>query len=654
MKVSTLALLACLAAGVPAAVSAAGIVPAAEHTLYKQVFAAARKDRFDEAERLAMQAKNRVLAKMVRWMAYTKPNSRASFAEITSFIETSSDWPLMTVLLRRAEEAITAATPDAQILAWFATRKPETVDGAMAYARALMRAGQTEEAVQVIRRNWVDGSFGVMQERQFSAAFGEYLRAEDHGKRLDRLLWDRADAPAQRMLLKVDAEHRLLAQARLALQDGKANPQTAIEAVPKRLRDDPGLIFDRVRWRRQKDMDEDAIDLLAHPGRNQVRAEAWWQERGILARRALQKGLVSRAYQTAADHGLDPGGVQYAEAEFQAGWIALRFLEDADTGLAHFQRLWDSVTTPLSRSRAAYWAGRSAEALKNEPLAREWYTRGAQYVTAYYGQLSAARLDDHHWPLPSAPKPSVDDVKRFDSREMVRAIRIMLEMGASDNLRAFFVRLNDVLEAPGERTLVANLAAQGGRDDLAVVVARRSDREGVFLVEQGWPVPPLAAENSPEKALVLALIRQESGFMQDAQSSVGARGLMQLMPATAKQVAHNIKVKYTPAKLDEPDYNVRLGSAYLGELLQTFEGSYILALAAYNAGPSRSRRWIRDYGDPRDPNVDVIDWIESIPFTETRNYVQRVMESVSIYRRRLGKEGGPSLESDLKRWARRS
>lgn len=654
MKVPTLALLACLAASVPSTLSAAGMVPPAEQKLYQQVFDAARKDRFDEAERLAMQAKNRLLAKMVRWMAYTKPGSRASFAEITSFIETSPDWPLMSILGRRAEEAIAAATPDEQILSWFARRTPETVDGAMAYARALMRAGQTEEAVQVVRRAWVDGSFGVMQERQFAAAFGEHLRAEDHWKRLDRLLWDRSDAAAQRMLLKVDSDRRLLAQARLALQDRKVNPQRALDAVPKRLRDDPGLVFDRVRWRRQADLDEGAIDLLTHPARNQVRAEAWWQERGILARRALQAGLVSRAYQVAADHGLEPGGVEYAEAEFQAGWIALRFLEDADTGLAHFQRLWDAVTTPLSRSRAAYWAGRSAEAMKNEPLARQWYTRGAHYLTAYYGQLSAARLDNHHWPLPEAPKPGMEDVKRFEGREMVRAIRIMLEMGASENMRAFFIRLNDVVESPGERTLVANLAAQGGRNDLAVVVARRSDREGVFLVEQGWPVPPLAAENTPEKALVLALIRQESGFMQEAQSSVGARGLMQLMPATAKQVARNIKVAYTPAKLDDPDYNVRLGSAYLSELLHRFEGSYILALAAYNAGPSRSWRWIRDYGDPRDPNVDVIDWIESIPFTETRNYVQRVMESVSIYRRRLGNGSEPNLESDLKRWARRS
>lgn len=652
MKVVSAAFL--LAAGLLSAAPQPVLAASGAPKATREVFAAVRKDRHDEAERIALAAKDRLLAKLVRWMAYTKPNANVSFAEIASFIESSPDWPLMTTLARRAEEAITAATPDEQVLAWFAKRRPETVDGAMALARALLNAGRRDEAVAVIRAAWVEGGFGVMQERQFLTLFGDHLEKDDHWRRLDRLLWERQEAAAQRMLLKVEPSRRLLAQARLALQDGKANPEPAIAAVPKQMRDDPGLIHDRVRWRRQKDLDEDAIDLLSHPARNKVKPESWWQERGILARRALQKGLVSRAYQTAADHGLEAGSTQYAEAEFLAGWIALRFLEEPQTGLAHFQRLWDAVTTPLSRSRAAYWAGRAAEAAKDDKAAKAWYTKGAQYLTAYYGQLSAARLDDHRWPLPKAPQPTADDVTRFEGREMVRAIRLMLDAGEHQHLRAFFIRLNDVVDSPGERTLVANLAADGGRDDLAVTVARRADRDGVFLVEKGWPVPPLQAENTPEKALVLALIRQESGFMTDVQSPVGARGLMQLMPATAKQVAKSIKVKYSPGKLDDPDYNVRLGSAYLTDLIDSFEGSYILALAGYNAGPSRARRWIKDHGDPRDPQVDVVDWIEMIPFTETRNYVQRVMESVAIYRRRLGKDAGPTLEADLKRWARRS
>lgn len=653
MKVSAPALLvaAALLAGI--APAACAEVPASEHKLYQQVFGALHRDRFGEAEQMAMQSKNRLLAKLVRWSTYTSPRSGASFEEITSFLESSGDWPLMSQMQRRAEEAITAATPNERILAWFKDHEPVTVDGGMAYARALLATGQQDRAVKVIRTSWVDGGFGIMQERQFLTLFGDHLRPEDHWKRLDRLLWDKQDGPSGRMLLKVPAGHRALAQARLALQDGKSNPEPLLAAVPKELRDDPGLIYDRVRWRRQKDQDEDAIDLLSHPARNKVRPDLWWQERGILARRALQKGLVSRAYQVAAEHALDPKASQYADAEFLAGWLALRFLDDRDTAMTHFQRMWDNVTTPLSKSRAAYWAGRTAESLSDAQVARGWYSQGARYLTAYYGQLSASRLDDHHWPLPADPQPTAEDVKRFENRDLVRVIRVLLDMGETDNLRAFFIRLNDVTQTPGERALVGKLALEGGRDDLAVTVARRADRDSVFLVGAGWPVPAIAAEDGPEKALVLALIRQESGFIADVQSPVGARGLMQLMPSTAEKLAKALKVKFNASKLDDPDFNVRLGSAYLTDLLGDFEGSYILTLVGYNAGPSRARRWIKEYGDPRDPNVDVIDWIEMIPFTETRNYVQRVMESVSIYRRKLNKVTGTSFEQDLKRWARR-
>lgn len=656
MKVSPAVLLiaAGLLAGIPHA-GAADLIPAGEEKLARQVIQLADKDKFDEAERLARQSKGKVLQRLVKWMEYTSPRSGAGFTEITAFMEANPDWPLMSQLQRRAEESITAATPYAEVMDWFKTREPATVDGGMAYARALFASNQTEKAIKVVRDTWAEGGFGVLQERQFLTMFEHHLRPEDHWRRLDRLLWDKADGPAQRMLAKVSPARRQLAQARLALQEGsKGNPEPLIAQVPRELRDDPGLIYDRVRWRRQKDLDEDAIDLLSHPARNKVRPDLWWQERGILARRALQKGLISRAYQVASDHSLATGTSQYADAEFLSGWIALRFLDDRDTALGHFTRLYDSVTYPVSRSRAAYWAGRASEAVKDDRAAREWYTRAARHLTSYYGQLAADRLADHRWPLPADPKPTAEDIRRFENREVVKALKLLVELDHAEHLRAFFIRVNDIVETPGERALVAQLAASGGRDDLAVTVARRADREGVTLVEAGWPVPPISAEDTPEKALVLALIRQESGFMPAAVSTAGARGWMQLMPATAEKVAKSIKVAFTPKKLDDPNFNVRLGSAYLSDLLSDFEGSYILALASYNAGPSRAKRWIKEYGDPRDPQVDVIDWIEMIPFTETRNYVQRVMESVAIYRRRLGKDAGPSLESDLKRWGRRT
>ena len=619
----------------------------------RQAVAAANRDHFDEANRLARQSHDKVLQRLVAWMAYVSGRSDADFSQLTAFIDANPDWPLMSQMTKRAEESITAATPAAAVIAWFEHHAPTTADGGQAYARALESVGRDDQAAKVVRDAWVDFSFGALQERQFLERFGDELRPEDHWRRLDRLLWDRQESSAQRMILKVDPGHRQLAQARLALQNGKSNPEPLINAVPAGLRDDPGLIYERVRWRRQNDLDEEAIELLRHPSRNKVRPELWWQERAILARRALQKGLVSRAYQTAADHGLE-GGTAYVDAEFLAGWIALRFLDDRETATQHFSHLYEWASHPISRARAAYWAGRAAEANK-DGSARDWFTRAARYSTAYYGQLGASRLGDHHWPLPDDPHPTADDIARFEGRDVVKAARLLLDLGEESQLRAFFIRLNDVVQTPGERALVAQLAMRGGRDDLALTVARRSDREGVTLVSAGWPVPKLRAEETaPEPALVLALIRQESGFMPEVVSPAGARGLMQLLPSTAAKVAKAIKVKFHADKLDDPDFNVRIGSAYLGDLLDDFQGSYILALASYNAGPSRARRWVREYGDPRDPNVDVIDWIEMIPFSETRNYVQRVMESVAVYRRRLGKSAGPTLEADLKRWARRT
>ncbi|MDO8606757.1 MAG: lytic transglycosylase domain-containing protein [Phaeospirillum sp.] len=619
----------------------------------RQALAAAKKDHFAEAAKLARQSHNKALPRLVTWMAYASGRSGAEFAQLTAFIDANPDWPLITQLVKRAEESITAATPGAQVLGWFDHHAPTTADGGMSYARALFAAGRTEQAVKVVRDTWVKQSFGALQERQYLNFFGEYLRYEDHWRRLDRLLWDRQETSAQRMILKVDAGHRSLAQARLALVNGKSNPEPLINAVPSSLRDDPGLIFERVRWRRQNEMDDEAIDLLSHPSRNKIRPDMWWQERAILARRALQKGHVSRAYQTAADHGLD-GGTQYVDAEFLAGWVALRFLDDRETAAMHFTRLHEWASHPLSRARAAYWAGRAFDVSK-DPKAREWFTRAARYPTAYYGQLAASRLGDHHWPLPEDPRPTPEDLARFEARDVVAATRLLMAVGADDQLRAFFIRLNDIVHTPGERALVAQLATRNGRDDLALTVARRSEREGVTLVEAGWPVSHVNAEDgTPEKALVLALIRQESGFMPEVESPAGARGLMQLLPSTASRVAKALKLQFHADKLDNPDFNIRLGSAYLGDMMSNFEGSYILALASYNAGPGRARRWIRENGDPREPNIDVVDWIEMIPFNETRNYVQRVMESVAVYRRRLGKSAGPTLEADLKRWARRT
>lgn len=642
-----------------AAPASANLLSPEDERLYKLAFDAAQHDDFDGARRTAGRAHSKLLLKVVQWMQYTQPNGGASFEDITDFIRENPNWPQVSAMTKRAEEAITAATPDQDVLNWFDSYPWQTVDGAMAYGRALLNAGQTDKATDILRRAWVSGNFGPIQERQFLTTFSQYLRDQDHVARLDRLLWEHQDSAVSNQILRVNEEYRRVAQARAALANDQSNAESIAAKVPDQYKNDPGLIYELLHYRRSHDMDDQAIALLSHPSRNKVRPEAWWVERSVLARRSLQQGHITQAYEIARDHGMTDGAA-FADAEWLSGWIALRFLDDRKVALSHFARMFERVQTPQSRSRAAYWAGRAADALGQGDEAVGWYSAAAENVTTFYGQLAAARIN-MQFPLPADPLPSAHDIEFFEKHELVRASRMLGEIKQTDLIRPFMLRMNELSTTPGQRALAANLATTLGRADIAVTVAKRSEREGVPLIASGYPIPPLhmgqGGDGLPERALVLGLIRQESAFHYQAVSSVGARGLMQLMPATAERVAKSLKVVFrkkdelTEALTRDPSLNVKLGSAYLGDLInRDFNGSYILAVAAYNAGPARVKRWVKDMGDPRSAEVDPIDWIESIPYSETRNYVQRVLEGTQIYRRRLGETGlQASLQNDLKR-----
>lgn len=645
------ALVAAILAG--AAPAHANLLSPDDERIYEIAFDAAHKNQFEAAHNTAQRAQSKLLAKVIDWMAYNDPNSGAQFADITAFIRANPTWPQISTMQKRAEEAITAATPDADILDWFAAYPPLTVDGAMAYGRALLAAGEQGKAEKVLRAAWITGNFGAIQERQFLAAFAPFLRDEDHVARLDRLLWEHQDSAIATQVLRVNDRYRLVAQARMALANGQSNAEALVARVPAEFADNPGLIYELLHYRRTHDMQDQAVALLQHPSRNRVRPEMWWIERAVLARQILSQGQPDKAYDIASAHGLKDGGA-YADAEWLSGWIALRFLNKPDIALGHFSGMYDRVTMPQSRSRAAYWAGRACDALGRGQEANSWYAAAAENVTTFYGQLAANHIHMQP-PLPADPLPTAEDLQVFEKHELVRVARLLGEMRETDLIRPFMLRMNELARTTGQRALAANLASSLGRSDIAVLVAKRSEREGVPLISSGYPIPPLSIEDQPERALVLGLIRQESAFHFEAVSSVGARGLMQLMPATAERVAKALNVVFKQrsnletALTSDPNLNVKLGSAYLNDLVGDFNGSYVLAVAAYNAGPARVRRWLHDMGDPRSPEVDPIDWIESIPFPETRNYVQRVLEGAQIYRRRLGAGTDVSLESDLRR-----
>lgn len=632
--------------------AAGALLNAEQREHYIKAFIAVDAGRWDEARRLAQRGNDPLANKLLRWLELQQPRSGFSFEDIASFIDAHPDWPGQDIMIRRAEEALVDRTDDSVVLAWFSLRGPITVDGAMRYAEALMRNNERAKAIALIRKTWATGTFGAKQEKSFTLRYRPLLGPDDHNARLSYLLWEGRYDEARRVMPLVDVGHRALADARTRLAKMSGGVDGALARVPASLINDPGLIYDRMRWRVRKRQEKAALDTLLNPPADLGRPDIWWNEREILTRRAIAGGRMSEAYRIVRDHRLS-GGADLIEAEFLAGWIALRFTNDPKAALAHFTKLYDTARFPVTRARGAYWAGRAAAAAKDPATAQTWYKRAAAFPVAYYGQLAATQLDPAARTWPAAPAVTPADRQAFDKLEMTRAARLMNELGQSDRVKPFIARLVTRATIPAQHVLTAELAQSFERPDLAVSSAKRSVQSaGVMLLEFGWPMVQLPPGEEPERALVLATIRQESAFEAEAISRAGARGMMQLMPATARLMARATgqSVGHSDHKLlADSNYNIRLGRSYMSHLLDDFDNSYVLALAAYNAGPGRVRQWMRDNGDPRKSNVDVVDWIEMIPFDETRNYVQRVLENLQVYRQRLGVAQTAATSPDLRR-----
>ncbi|GHD48708.1 lytic transglycosylase [Thalassobaculum fulvum] len=575
------------------------------------------------------------LASVLTWLTLLDDGRPADFAAIAEFLTAHPNWPGEYQLELRAERLMPGTIPASARVLWFRTHPPRTTEGRLAYLDALATTGATDTLVPEVRRAWRELDLGNKALKDFLDRYGKHLRPVDHQDRLDEMLWRGKAAAATRTLPLVSDGWRRLADARIRLREGRGGVDRAIEAVPVELRDDPGLLYERIRWRRQRGMVTGARDLLFEAPPKPEFEALWWRERSWHIREALDAGNAEDAYLLAASH-VQRGGVAFAEAEWLAGWIALRFLDRAEDALRHFRVLYENVSTPISLGRAAYWAGRAAEALGDAATARAWYGRGAEQPTTFYGQLAAARLGATEIALaPSAPV-SEADARRFHARDLVRATEALIRIDRRKLAERFLRTLAYQASSEADSLAVARLAARSGYTSAAVYAARRAARGGASLIEIGYPILDPLPDDSPEPALVHAIIRQESGFDADAVSRVGARGLMQLMPGTAKQTARTAGVEYDLGSLiADPNYNVRLGRTYLNEMIARFNDQYVLAIAAYNAGPHRVNQWIARYGHPASPDVDVIDWIEKIPFSETRNYVQRVLEGLHVYRGRL-------------------
>jgi soluble lytic murein transglycosylase len=643
-------LLAAMTALLPVRFAGAETLSASDQAIYRTAFKLIEKGKWDDARTLAITAKNPLPAKVIQWLDLIRPGVGRSFDEISAFLQANPDWPYQITLQSMAERDMPDNMSPREVQAWFHGRTPQTAYGAAALARALIQQGHAGSAADILRTAWREENFDRDQDEEaFYAEFSSYLRPADNLARLDRVLWNHDETAARQVMPLVDDGHRALAEARIALwQDDRSAP-ALVDQVPTALQRDAGLVYELARSRRKLQDYQGAAAILDPPPVNVGRPDLLWPELADAARRSVQRGDMSAGYRIANGFGATEGAT-FAEGEWLSGWIALRALDDYKIAYEHFTTLYAGVGTTISKARGAYWAGRAAEEMGDIATAQNWYRAAATNNTAYYGQLAAARMGSSDaLTFAPMPQPTAAEIAAFNKRELVRVVRLLGQLDQDDRTRAFLKSMADNSTSPASLRMIADLGWELHRDDLAVMVAKIARDKGVDLIEYLYPLRSVPQGGGPEPALTLAIIRQESAFEVDAVSPAGALGLMQLMPPTAKHVAKGLKLRYRKDDLTRsPDYNMLLGRAYLQELLDHFDGSYVLAIAAYNAGPDRVSGWMSIYGDPRDHGVDVVDWIETIPIYETRNYVQRVLENLQVYRHRLGVvQVAQSLQQDL-------
>ncbi len=606
--------------------------------------AAMSNGEWEDAIRLAKRD-GQVADDIIEW--HRLRAGRGTYGQVIDFVERRYDWPGLDWLMRKSEPAFEEA-PHSVVREVFGKRPAQTAEGVLIHARALENSGETGEAQANLVIAWRTMPMGATVQAEYLRDHRALLAAH-HEARLDRLLWDNHLVSARRMLPLVSDGAAKLAETRIALQDLAPGVDARIAAVPEALRSDPGLAHDRFVWRDRKGRDADAITLMLE---RSTSAESlglpakWGERRRVLARQKMRELRGARAYQIASTHHMSPeDGYVYADLEWIAGFVALRQLNDPATALTHFQRFDAAIASPISKGRAGYWIGRAYEAMGDETAARLAYIDGSEYQTSFYGLLAAQRVglpfDDR---LIGATAPEGWQSAAFRDSSVFQAGLLLIAAGEANLAERFITHLAEDLNAD-EAAQLGEIALSMDRPHLAVMIGKRVAQRGIVIPRAYYAVHPVGRMELPMSSdMNLAIARRESEFDPRVVSGAGARGLMQVMPATARDVARDIGVlaAHSTGRLTEDwRYNARLGSRYLADLAGTFNGNVVLMSAGYNAGPSRPLRWMNLYGDPRRARVDMVDWIEFIPFRETRNYVMRVAESLPVYRARLGQDPHP-------------
>jgi soluble lytic murein transglycosylase len=639
----------------PAAAPPAGFT-AADLGYVKRALEAVRARRRSDANEVRMFIGDPVARKLVEW-AILRSDDGADFPRYSAFIAANPGWPSMVTLRRKAEATLFQDRVDAaSVVKYFGSARPLSAKGKIALARALLAQNDRKGAEALIRETWRSDPFSQEVELRVLDQFGDMLTRADHKARMDRRLYEKEDTDAGlRAATRLGGNEPAIAKARAAMISPRGDKKT-VDAVPAAARDDVGYKLAKIQMLRRSDQTDEAAALMGTVPKldDSHDLDEWWVERRLLVRKLLDEGEPKKAYVVARDATPPSRDIYRVEQEWTAGWVALRYLNDPTAAAAHFKKVTEHAESPISMARGLYWQGRAAEALKRTGEARQHYQQAARFPTAYYGQIARSKAGLGEIALNAPPPLTADQRAKLARHDVYRAAQLLYAVEQRDLLNALMADMGDKSDDIGLLTMLSELAASYEDPRAMLLVGKLALSRGHPLDHPAFPTvglppyKPIGPEVEP--ALVYSIARQESWFNPKTVSSANAMGFMQVTPAAGKYLAKKFKVPYDQKRLlSDMVYNMQMGAAELGDLIKDYRGSYIMSFAAYNAGRGRVREWVSRYGDPRDPKVDPIDWVERIPFAETRNYVQRVMENAQVYRLRFGGGARLLIEADLRR-----
>jgi len=621
-----------------------------DFAIAKKAISEMEKSQWTKALSTSSRAKDKSINNFIQWNYLLTNGNQASFFDYLTFIDKNNDYPRIDRIRYLAEQKLdTKEISPKKIINWFGNNEPLSGFGKMILGESNILIGNVELGKKQIKEGWKEADLSANQLKFFRSKFKKYLDEKDYINRAEYLAWNNKYWDLKRILPYLPKDYELLYNARQLLMSKSYGVDEAIKNVPDKFINDAGLNYDRLKWRRKRGRIDGSVEILLNVKNTKdylVRPDLWWEEREIISRSLIYDKKFELAYKISSNHGLTEGS-DFAEAEWMSGWIALSFLKDPLLAKDHFLNFYNNVSYPISTARGAYWLGKTFKTLKDKEQSNKWFEEATKYLTTYYGQLAFIELNPKgNFELEKDMEVDTKYKINFYDKELVKIIYLLDELDKDKYTKNILRHIANDNVAAGSEILAAELATNIGRFDYAIQISKIASYEKRFHNKYNYPIistPKLInGRKIPESAFILSIIRQESEFDMSANSHAGAKGLMQLMPYTAKLVSKQAKLPYSKSRLTtDPEYNINLGSHYIAGLILDYDGAYPFAVAAYNAGPNRVKYWKKINKDPQKNQINYVDWIELIKFRETRNYVQRVLENYNVYRYILEKKPIP-------------